>query len=207
MPTHQNSRVASFPLLTALATLLLFFFAALLSAPALAGSCCPDLLNHRFNSLQTGKPVDLCDYRGKVVLIVNTASYCGFTDQYGPLEALYRKHKDDGLVVLGFPTNDFYQEPGSNAKIAEFCRLTYGVEFPMFEKTTLSGKDKTRNPLYRQLQQRTGVSPRWNFHKYLIDAKGARVVSFGSSVHPNDRALQQELQAMLNARRLAARGT
>src|SRR6202790_2215012 len=104
--------------------------------PAPVTDTCPELLNFTFNRLQTGAPESLCQYRGKVVLIVNTASYCGYTHQYEGLEALYRKYKSRGLVVVGFPSNDFGgQEPGSNKEIAEFCRLTYGVEFPMFEKS------------------------------------------------------------------------
>jgi hypothetical protein len=107
------------------------------TTPAQANTC-PPLLDHEFNRLQTGKSESLCQYRGKVLLIVNTASYCGYTHQYEGLEAMYRKYKDRGLVVLGFPSNDFgAQEPGSNKEIAEFCRLTYGVQFPMFEKSSV----------------------------------------------------------------------
>src|SRR3954470_15406709 len=119
------------------ATLLLAFTAA---GPAGAQTRddragCPALLDHTFNRLQTGQSESLCQYQGKVVLVVNTASYCAYTGQYEGLEALYRKYKDRGLVVLGFPSNDFGgQEPGTNTEIAEFCRLTYGVQFPMFEK-------------------------------------------------------------------------
>ena len=134
-------------------------------------------LNYTFNRLQTGKPESLCQFRGKVLLIVNTASYCGYTHQYEGLEALYRRYKSRGLVVVGFPSNDFgAQEPGSNQEIAEFCRLTYGVEFPMFEKTSVTSL-KT-NPLYATLLARTGQAPQWNFHKYLVDRDGNRVESF-----------------------------
>ena len=164
---------------------------------------CPSLLKHRFNSLQTGKPQDLCQYQGKVLLVVNTASYCGYTDQYGGLEKLYRRYQDQGLVVLGFPSNDFgNQEPESNAKVARFCRLTYAVEFPMFEKSRVTGE--ARNPLYEQLRGRTGEVPRWNFHKYLIDARGQRVVSFESAITPEDQSLTQELLRMLADRNKSA---
>ena len=106
---------------------------------ATGDAACPAVLNYTFNRLQTGKPESLCQFRGKVLLIVNTASYCGYTHQYEGLEALYRRYKSRGLVVVGFPSNDFgAQEPGSNQEIAEFCRLTYGVEFPMFEKTSVT---------------------------------------------------------------------
>jgi glutathione peroxidase len=172
---------------------------------ALAGDC-PAILKHSFNSLQTGQPQDLCQYQGKVVLVVNTASYCGYTDQYGGLEELYRRYRDQGLVVLGFPANDFgNQEPESNAKIAKFCRLTYGVEFPMFEKSRVVGAQ--RNPLYTELHKRTGAAPRWNFHKYLIDPNGERVLSFESAVPPDDKRLLDELRKMLDARKKRVRRT
>jgi len=158
---------------------------------------CPSVLNYTFNRLQTGKPESLCQFRGKVLLIVNTASYCGYTHQYEGLEALYRRYKSRGLVVVGFPSNDFgEQEPGSNKEIAEFCRLTYGVQFPMFEKTSVSSL-KT-NPLYAALVARTGQAPQWNFHKYLVDRDGNRVESFASEVEPDDRALLTALEKLLN---------
>ena len=159
---------------------------------------CPAVLNYAFNSLQTGKNESLCQYRGKVVLIVNTASYCGYTHQYEGLEALYRKYKSRGLVVLGFPTNDFGgQEPGTNHEIAEFCRLTYGVQFPMFEKST--AKSIKFNPLYALLIERTGQSPQWNFHKYLVDRDGVQVTSFGSRIEPDDRELVGAVEKLLSA--------
>jgi glutathione peroxidase len=177
--------------------------AALLSlgfamAPALAAgtASCPAVLDYTFNSLQTGKAESLCQYRGKVLLIVNTASYCGYTHQYEGLEALYRKYKDRGLVVLGFPTNDFgEQEPGNNKEIAEFCRLTYGVQFPMFEKSSI--KSIKSNPLFAELVSRTGKSPQWNFHKYLVDRDGNRVTSFGTRVEPESQELVSALEKLL----------
>jgi glutathione peroxidase len=177
--------------------------ALVLTAPASAAesatgdATCPAVLNYTFNRLQTGKPESLCQFRGKVLLIVNTASYCGYTHQYEGLEALYRRYKSRGLVVVGFPSNDFgAQEPGSNQEIAEFCRLTYGVEFPMFEKTSVTSL-KT-NPLYATLLARTGQAPQWNFHKYLVDRNGNRVESFGSKVEPDDRALLTALEKLLS---------
>ncbi len=170
-----------------------------------AASGCPPLLDREFNRLQTGKPESLCQYRGKVLLIVNTASYCGYTHQYEGLEALYRKYKDRGLVVLGFPSNDFgAQEPGSNKEIAEFCRLTYGVEFPMFEKSSVTSL-KT-NPLYADLLARTGQAPKWNFHKYLIDRNGNAAGTFASSVEPDDRALLSPLEKLLADRPATPKG-
>jgi glutathione peroxidase len=174
------------------------------AGPATAGLC-PAVLNHTFNRLQTGKPESLCQFQGKVLLIVNTASYCGYTHQYEGLEALYRRYKSRGLVVVGFPSNDFgAQEPGTNQEIAEFCRLTYGVEFPMFEKTSVTSL-KT-NPLYATLLTRTGQAPQWNFHKYLVDRDGNRVESFASKVEPDDRALLTSLEKLLNDKSAAPAG-
>jgi glutathione peroxidase len=160
-----------------------------------AAATCPALLDREFNRLQTGKSESLCQYRGKVLLIVNTASYCGYTHQYEGLEALYRKYKDRGLVVLGFPSNDFEQEPGNNKDIAEFCRLTYGVEFPMFEKSSV--KSLAANPLYADLVARTGQGPKWNFHKYVVDRNGNPVATFASRVEPGDRELLALLEKLL----------
>jgi len=186
-------------------------FAALLSGAARADNplppadACPELLNYSFNRLQTGQAESLCQYRGKVVLIVNTASYCGYTHQYEGLEALYRKYKSRGLVVVGFPSNDFGgQEPGSNKEIAEFCRLTYGVEFPMFEKSSVTSI-KT-NPLYAELLARTGQSPKWNFHKYLVDRDGKQVTSFGTRVEPDSSDLVSAVERMLAAKPAPSKG-
>ena len=123
--------------------------------PRHAAGSCPALLQRTFNRLQTGKPESLCQFDGKVLLVVNTASYCGYTHQFEGLEAMYRKYKDRGLVVVGFPSNDFgKQEPGTNAEIAEFCRLTYGVEFPMFEKSSVT--NIASNPLFTELASQHG---------------------------------------------------
>ncbi len=175
---------------------LLLATALLLGTPAFAASSCPALLDQSFPVLQDGKPRSLCEYQGKVVLVVNTASFCGNTPQYEGLEALYERLKGRGLVVIGFPSNDFgEQEPGSEKEIADFCRHTYGVRFPMFGKSTLAGKDA--NPLFVQLAQKTGKAPRWNFHKYLIDRSGNRVQSFDSSVKPDDKALLARIEEFL----------
>lgn len=184
----------------------MLLLAGLWFAHSTHAASCPELLRHQFNSLQTGQPEDLCRYRDKVVLVVNTASYCAYTDQYAGLERLYRDFKGRGLVVLGFPSNDFgAQEPGSNQAIARFCRLTYGVEFPMYEKSRVIGPQ--RNPLFEQLHRRTGEQPAWNFHKYLIDRDGQRVLSFGSAVAPDDPRLLREMQRMLDARKTVRRVT
>ena len=148
-----------------------------------------------------GQEQSLADYQGKVMLVVNTASKCGFTPQYEGLEKVYQQYKDKGLVVLGFPTNDFgQQEPGSNKEIAEFCANTFGVKFPMFTKsrvTASAGADA--NPLFAEPARRTGQAPRWNFHKYLVARDGSTAVSFASQVDPLERAFVTQLEALLAA--------
>ena len=165
-------------------------------APGASAADCPPLLRHTFNQLQTGQSQSLCQYQGKVLLIVNVASKCGYTPQYEGLEALYRKYKDRGLVVIGFPSNEFGgQEPGTNKEIAEFCRTTYGVQFPLYEKTTVTGVGT--NPLYAELVRATGQKPKWNFHKYLVDRNGNAVASYVSDVEPESRELVSRVESLL----------
>ena len=165
--------------------------------PMARAADCPQLLQHTFNQLQNGQSQSLCQYQGKVLLIVNTASKCGYTPQYEGLEALYRKYKDRGLVVVGFPSNDFGgQEPGTNKQIAEFCRTTYGVQFPLYEKTTVT--ELARNPLYLDLVRATGERPKWNFHKYLVDRNGVAVASYVSDVEPQSRELVARIESLLS---------
>jgi glutathione peroxidase len=173
--------------------------AALLLVAALpAAGACPALLDHRVRSLK-GQPLDLCGFAGKVVLVVNTASYCGYTGQYEGLEALYEKYRDRGLVVLGVPSNDFgAQEPGSDRQVADFCERTYKVRFPMLGKSTVKGADAIA--LYRDLAARTGQAPRWNFHKYLVGRDGEPAGSFGSAVTPQDPGLVAAVEGALAAR-------
>jgi len=159
-------------------------------------SPCPALLNHTFLRLQDETPQSLCQYSGQVVLVVNTASYCGFTRQYDGLERLYERYKGQGLVILGFPANDFgQQEPDNNQKIADFCRNTYGIKFPMFAKSSVRGANI--NPLFKQLATMTGDTPAWNFHKYLINRDGKQVLSFASQIAPESRALTEAIDKML----------
>ena len=162
-----------------------------------APAACTGLLQQDFLRLQDEKPQSLCQYSGKVVVVVNTASFCGFTPQYQGLEALYAKYKDKGLVVLGFPSNDFSQESGSNKEIADFCENTFGVKFPMFTKTSVAGKDA--NPLFKQLAAKTGTTPRWNFYKYVIARDGVSVTSFNSMADPASRSFIQEIEKRLAA--------
>ena len=164
------------------------------STPATAA--CPALLSHRFARLQDEAPQNLCQYAGKVLLVVNTASYCGFTGQYEGLEALYARYEKRGLVILGFPANDFgSQEPGNAKQIADLCFNTYGVKFPMFSKTVVVGPQ--RNAFYTQLFQATKVAPQWNFHKYLIARDGKTVSSFQSAVEPGSAAMTAAIDSAL----------
>ena len=140
------------------------------------------------NSL-SGEEISMESYEGKVVLIVNTASKCGFTPQFAGLEELYKKYKDQGLVILGFPCNQFaHQDPGTNAEIGEFCTKNYGVTFQMMEKIDVNGKDA--HPLYKYLKNvlggTLGDSIKWNFTKFLIDRKGLPVKRYAPSVKPDD---------------------
>jgi glutathione peroxidase len=141
-----------------------------------------------------GGPLPAGDYKGRVVLLVNTASLCGFTGQYRGLEELWRKYKDKGLVVLGIPANDFgAQEPGSNKDIARFCEANFGVSFLMVEKLATP---IPQNPFYGKLIKASGQAPAWNFHKYLIDRSG-KVSSFKSGVEPMGRELTTAVESAL----------
>ena len=150
-----------------------------------SAAACQAVLDHTFPALVSGKPQSLCDFSGKVVLVVNTASDCGYTPQYEGLEALYKRYEKRGLVVVGFPSNDFGgQEPASNKQVAQFCQLNYGVTFPMFEKTTVTGA--RANALYTDLTRRSGSPPQWNFHKYLVGRDGHITAAFPSETEPQD---------------------
>jgi len=140
---------------------------------------------------------NLCEaYAGRVLLVVNTASRCAFTGQYDGLEKLYAQYRSKGLEVVGFPSNDFAnQEPGDEQSIKKFCRLTYGVQFPMYEKTRVKGDDAA--PLFQALASAAGQSPRWNFHKYLIDRQGRLAGSFNSFVKPQSTTLTKSIEKLL----------
>ena len=165
------------------------------NAPAAA---CPTLLNHTFPRLQDEKPQSLCQYSGKVILVVNTASYCGFTPQYKGLEAIYSQYKDKGFVVLGFPSNDFAQEKSNNQDIADFCENTFGVKFPMFTRTAVTGDSAV--PFFKQLAQDPGQRPKWNFYKYLIDRNGNVVEAYGSLSNPSGRAITSQVEKLLQGK-------
>jgi glutathione peroxidase len=163
---------------------------------SVAAECAP-ALDFELRRLAGDETVHLCDeYQGKVVLMVNTASKCGFTGQYDGLEALYDKYKSRGLVVLGFPSNDFgNQEPGTEQEIQKFCRLTYSVQFPMFEKIHV--KKGKAAPLYQYLASQTGVYPKWNFYKYLIDREGQVVDYYSSITSPESKKLLKQIEKLL----------
>jgi glutathione peroxidase len=172
----------------------LFLSSLLIFLGGEAMAACPALLDRSVDTIEE-KPRSLCEYAGKVVLVVNTASQCGYTPQYEGLEALYRKYRGRGLVVLGFPSNDFGgQEPGSNKEIASFCVNQYAVDFPVFAKTELKN-----NPLYADLAKAAGKAPKWNFHKYLIDRSGKEVLSFDTRVEPGDPKLLAAIERLLQS--------
>jgi glutathione peroxidase len=173
------------------------FFLLVLAVPAVAAA--PALLDVDYRPLASKTAVNLNEkHGGQVLLVVNTASKCGFTPQYEGLEALQQRFGPSGFSVLGFPSNDFRgQEPGSEEQIQEFCTLTYGVKFPMFEKVHVTGPETTA--LYQRLQAATGVSPGWNFHKYLVARDGRVVGNWPSKVKPDDPALVAAIERELKA--------
>lgn len=180
-------------------------FVFLLGVSAMMGHAqaadCPSLLNREIPRLQDEKPQNLCQYTGKVVVVVNTASFCGFTPQYKGLEALYSRYQQRGLVVLGFPSNDFSQEPGDCKTIADFCENTYGVKFPMFMKTRVADSaGAQKSPLFSDLKQATGEAPSWNFHKYVIARDGKTVQSFGTRVSPDSANFVANIEKLLDAK-------
>ncbi|GAB2682456.1 glutathione peroxidase [Aliiglaciecola sp. 3_MG-2023] len=153
---------------------------------------CPDVLKFMKRKLNSQETVNMCkEYRGKTLLIVNTASKCGYTPQFEGLEALYSELKDKDFVVLGFPSHDFKQEFSDESQTAELCELTYGVEFPMFEVTNVKGKNA--DPLFRKLSKQSGIEPGWNFYKYLVDKNGEVVNAYKSSIKPSDKEFRKDI--------------
>jgi len=143
-----------------------------------------------------GADIALADYRGKAVLVVNTASYCGFTEQYDGLQALWDGYRDKGLVVLGVPSNDFGgQEPGAKDQIKEFCEVNFAIDFPMSDKLTVKGADA--HPFYKWLKAETGATPKWNFHKFLIAPDGRAVRDFSSLTKPQSKKIIRAVEAVL----------
>jgi glutathione peroxidase len=168
---------------------------ALASSNILASEC-PSVLKFMKRKLNSQETVNLCEsYQGQTLLVVNTASYCGFTPQFEGLEALNAKYQDQGFTVLGFPSNDFNQESSDESKTAAVCELTYGVKFPMFEPISVKGEEAA--PLFRMLARETGEAPSWNFNKYLIDKQGNVVSHYGSTVSPSNKNLIKDIETAL----------
>jgi glutathione peroxidase len=170
------------------------FLCSLFGFNTMANASCDALYNHQFTTIN-GDRFDLCDYQDKPILVVNTASKCGFTPQFEALEGLYKQYKSKGLLVIGFPSNDFKQELEDNAKIGDFCKMTYGVEFPMMSKSAVRGSDV--NPFYKQLIAKTGTTPKWNFYKYVIAPKGEKVTAFSSMTKPDSEEIMKEIKPHL----------
>lgn len=159
-------------------------------------AACPDLLNYQPRKLHSKQTLDLCQYSGKTILLVNTASQCGYTPQFKGLEALYQRYKKAGLVIIGFPSDDFRQEFGNEEKTASICYINYGVTFPMLATSSVKGKDA--NPVFRQLDAEQGA-PTWNFNKYLVQPDGSVTAHFPAQTRPNDAALTNAIEAALAA--------
>ena len=160
-----------------------------------ASFACPDVLNSTLRVLDSDDEINLCEYTGNVVLVVNVASRCGYTPQYAALQRIYSKYKDDGFVVIGIPSRDFKQEFSEEAKVAEFCSTKYGVDFPMFATAKVKGENA--HPFYKKLIAASGKEPRWNFAKYLISRNGEVIDHYKSRVTPESETLVSAITAVL----------
>lgn len=179
--------------------IILLYTIGLINMDALASPTAPTTAyNFSFKTLTAQKPLSLADYKGKVVLIVNTASKCGFTPQYNALENLYKRFHDQGFIVIGVPSNDFGgQEPGNEEEIAHFCKLNYGVSFPMTAKEVVSGKNAHPFFIWAREQLGFGSAPKWNFHKYLINRKGELVSYYYSTTSPDAPRVVKAIESAL----------
>ena len=156
---------------------------------------CNDLLDTEMRVLDSSETVNLCKFEEKVILVVNVASRCGYTYQYATLQKLYEEYKDEDFVILGIPSRDFMQEYSNEEDVAEFCSTEYGVNFPMFATAKVRGKKA--HPFYKKLADESGISPKWNFNKYLISRDGSVVSTYGSSVKPDSVELTSDIEKLL----------
>lgn len=177
----------------------------LLSAAATIPAMAGDAYDFSFTAID-GQPLPLAEFRGKALLVVNTASFCGFTGQYEALQTVWSRYRERGLVVIGVPSNDFgRQEPGSEGEIKQFCEVNFSVDFPLTAKTVVSGKNA--HPFYRWAVAELGAAsaPRWNFHKYLISPEGALVAWFPTMTSPTAEPVTRAIEGELARSRLEAR--
>ena len=156
---------------------------------------CTDILDTEMRVLDSSDTVNLCEYENQVVMVVNVASRCGYTYQYASLQNLYEEYKDEGFVVLGVPSRDFFQEYSSEEDVAEFCSTEYGVNFPMFATSKVRGSKAS--PLYKKLIAASGEEPSWNFNKYLISRDGQLIYKYGSKVKPDSPELIKQIEELL----------
>lgn len=171
---------------------LLLLFTTILSTYSYS---CSDLLNSELRVLDSSEKRNMCEYKGDVLLVVNVASRCGYTYQYESLQALYDKYKDQGLTIIGIPSRDFRQEFSEESSVAEFCSTEYGVNFPMFATTKVRG-DKA-HPFYKKLSAQSGMTPNWNFNKYLIDRNGKVYKGYRAKVKPDSELLINSIEKLL----------
>ena len=156
---------------------------------------CSDLLDTDMRILDSAETKNLCEYEGKALLVVNVASRCGYTYQYAGLQKLYESYKDEDFLVIGIPSRDFLQEYSDESDVAEFCSTEYGVDFPMF--STVKVRGKKAHPFYKKLTAETGVTPSWNFNKYLISKDGKVISTYGSKVKPDSQELIAAIESIL----------
>ncbi|PFG57905.1 glutathione peroxidase [Vibrio sp. ES.051] len=164
--------------------------------PLTFASTCPDILQGKQRLLNSIEEIDLCEsFKGKTLLVVNTASQCGFTPQFEQLEVLYQTYKHQNFVVVGFPSNDFKQDKGSEGNTAKVCYLDYGVTFPMMARSSVLGSDA--NPVFTEITTQAGITPRWNFYKFLINPEGKVIATFPSSTSPTSTTLTNMIEQQM----------